>query len=104
MSDIFRYDRTPEELGISSKWLTRIYRRLEKRKFLSHSLLIAKDSAILTEGYWAPFHRDEPHRMYSTSKTFVATAIGMLAGEGRLSLDDRIVSFFAEQAEGLAVQ
>ncbi len=97
MPDIFRYDKTPEELGVSPKWLTRIYRRLNKRKFLSHGLMIVKDAAVIAEGYWSPFYRDEPHRMYSTSKTFVATAIGMLIKEGKLSLDDRIVTFFPEE-------
>ena len=96
MSDIFRYDKTPEEVGISSQWILNVFNRLEKRKFLSHSILIARDGAVVGEGYYAPFTRDERHRMYSTSKTFVATAIGMLIGEGRLSLDDRIVDFFPE--------
>ena len=96
MSDIFRYDKTPEELGVSSEWILNIFNRLEKRKFLSHSVVVIRDASVIAEGYYAPFARDDRHRMYSTSKTFVATAIGMLIKEGRISLDDRIVKFFPE--------
>ena len=96
MSDIFRYDKAPEEVGISSEWILNIYKRLEKRKFLSHSVAVIRDAAVVGEGYYAPFQKNDVHRMYSTSKTFVATAIGMLIGEGKLSLDDRIVKFFPE--------
>ena len=96
MHDIFRYDKTPEEVGLSSEWILNILRRLEARKFLSHSVVVIRDAAVAAEGYYAPFKRDDRHRMYSTSKTFVATAIGMLIKEGKISLDDKIVKFFPE--------
>lgn len=96
MRDIFRYGVAPEEVGVSSEWLLNVYKRLEKRKFLSHSVVVIRDAAVIAEGYYAPFHKNDVHRMYSTSKTFVATAIGMLIGEGRLSLDDKVVKFFPE--------
>ena len=35
--------------------------------------------------------------MYSVSKTFVSTAIGLLVDEGRISLDDRICDYFKDQ-------
>ncbi|WP_165367368.1 serine hydrolase domain-containing protein, partial [Phytoactinopolyspora endophytica] len=37
-----------------------------------------------------------PHRMYSISKTVTGFAVGLLADEGRLSLDDTITSHFPE--------
>lgn len=97
MADIFSYNHTPEEVGISSERVKRIYKKLEDRKFVSHSLLIARNGKVISEGYFAPFKQDEPHRMYSTSKTFAATAIGMLEGEGKLSINDKFIKYFPER-------
>ena len=44
-----------------------------------------------------PFTSDWMHRMYSVSKTFVNTAIGLLADEGRISLDDKICDYFKDK-------
>ena len=61
-----------------------------------HGFLISLDGQNIAEGYFAPFHAEEPHRLYSVSKSVVSLAIGMLAGEGKLHLDDRIVDYFPE--------
>lgn len=61
-----------------------------------HGLLITRGGETLAEGYYAPFSAQEPHRLYSVSKSVVSLAIGMLADEGRLSLNDRIVDHFGE--------
>lgn len=61
-----------------------------------HGFLLSLDGETLAEGYWSPFEADRPHRMYSVSKSVVSLAIGMLMDEGRVSLDDPIVSYFPE--------
>lgn len=61
-----------------------------------HGFRLSLHGEILAEGYWAPFTPEEPHRMYSVSKSAVSLAIGILAGDGKLRLDDPIVSYFPE--------
>ena len=61
-----------------------------------HGFLLTLRGETLAEGYFAPFGADQMHRLYSVSKSVVSLAIGMLADEGRLSLDDPIVRFFPE--------
>ena len=61
-----------------------------------HGFRLSLHGEILAEGYWAPFTPEEPHRMYSVSKSAVSLAIGMLAGDGKLRLDDPIVDYFPE--------
>jgi len=34
------------------------------------------------------------HTLFSVSKSFTSTAVGIAIGEGRFSLDDPVVSFF----------
>ncbi len=87
---------TPEKRGISSPEIERIVRKLEKKQVPMHSLLIARGDDIVYEAYWAPFTKDTLHRMNSITKSYVGLAIGLLAFEGKLSLDDSVTSFFPE--------
>ena len=43
---------------------------------------------------------DVPQRMYSVSKTVTGLAVGLLAAEGRLSLDDPVVKHFPDLVAG----
>ncbi|MBP3396375.1 MAG: beta-lactamase family protein [Clostridia bacterium] len=87
---------TPEEAGISSLQVKRFFERLESYRVSAHSVILSRGDAIFAEGYYAPFHKDFQHRMYSTSKTFVSIAIGFCEQDGLLSLDDPIEKFFPE--------
>jgi CubicO group peptidase (beta-lactamase class C family) len=46
----------------------------------------------------APLGIDTPQRMYSVSKTVTGLAVGLLAADGMLSLDDPVVAHFPEFA------
>ena len=89
---------TPESIGISSKKVLKFFKTLEKYHFCTHSVIMARGNDIFAEGYYAPFHKDFKHRMYSVSKSFVAVAVGMAVEDGLLSLDDKMVTFFPEYA------
>ena len=39
-----------------------------------------------------------PHMLFSLSKSFTSTAVGLAVAEGRLSVDDPVLSFFPEDA------
>ena len=69
-------------------------RELEGRGL--HGFLLTLRGETLAEGYCAPFGAEQMHRLYSVSKSVVSLAIGLLADEGRLSLDDPIVRYFPE--------
>ncbi len=87
---------TPEQRGISSRSIEQIVRKLEKKQVPMHSLLIARGDDVVYEAYWAPFTKDTLHRMNSITKSYVGLAIGLLAYEGKLSLDDKVTKFFPE--------
>ena len=90
---------TPEQKGISSEKIGAFIDRLEKNHLSSHDLIFARGDDIFFETYWAPFKKDDLHRMYSVSKSFVSMAIGFLVSEGKLSLDDPISKYFPEESE-----
>ena len=87
---------TPEQAGVSSRAVLELIRTLEENHLCTHSILMARGNSIFTECYYAPFHRDFQHRMYSVSKSFVSIAIGLLAEDGKLSLDDKMIDYFPE--------
>ncbi|MBQ7387145.1 MAG: serine hydrolase, partial [Clostridia bacterium] len=90
---------TPEAAGIPSSKIQEFISLLERRGASTHSLLMMRGGKVLAEYYWAPFNKDFCHRMYSQTKSFVGVAIGLLLEEGKLALDDKIVSYFPEKIE-----
>lgn len=87
---------SPEKAGISSKKVLKFLQILDRYHFCTHSFIMARGQNIFAEGYYAPFHPDFKHRMYSVSKSFVAVAVGLAAEDGLLSLEDKFVRFFSE--------
>jgi CubicO group peptidase (beta-lactamase class C family) len=61
-----------------------------------HSILVMHKGAVAAETYRAPFDAKTPHRMYSVTKSFTSTAIGLCVAEGRLTVEDRVVDLFPE--------
>jgi CubicO group peptidase (beta-lactamase class C family) len=53
---------------------------------------------VVAEGYWAPSQANDPHILFSLSKSFTSTAIGMLVADGRLSVDDPVLQHFPDEA------
>ncbi len=96
MGDILQFCR-PEEAGVSPKWVENYIANVESRGMVCHSFLMMRGGKVFAEGYWAPFQRDDLHRMYSVSKTFVSAAVGMLIDEGKLRLTDRVADFFPDK-------
>lgn len=90
---------TPEEAGLPSKNIKEFIDTLEENGCTTHNLLLMKDDKIFAEHYWAPFHKDFLHRQYSQTKSLVSVAIGLLIEDGKLNLNDTIISYFPEKIE-----
>lgn len=87
--------RAPQEVGISPDALETLARRLQDDGLDPHALLVARGEEVVYETAWAPYRLDRPALVYSASKTFTSLAIGYLADEGRLSLDDAVGDLLA---------
>ncbi len=90
--------KLPEECGISSAAIENFVRTLEENHMFTHDIIIAKGDDIIFENYWAPFHKDFLHRLYSVSKSFVSIAVGFAEQDGLVNLDDPISKYFPEEA------
>ena len=89
---------TPEAQGIPSTSLTDFLAAAEGQGLELHSLMLVRHGAVVAEGWWHPFGPDTVHLLYSLSKSFTATAIGLAVAEGRLSVDDPVLPFFPDEA------
>ena len=78
---------SPESVGISSKEVLKFIQTLDRYHFCTHSFIMARGMDIFAEGYYAPFHKDFKHRMYSVSKSFVSVAVGLAVEDGLLGLE-----------------
>ncbi len=58
--------------------------------------MLVRHGSVVAEGWWHPYRADAVHLLYSLSKSFTATAVGLAAFEGRLSVDDPLSKFFPE--------
>ena len=90
---------TPEAAGISSVKVRELIELFNRRAMPMHSLLMMKGDKLFAEYYWAPFNKDFCHRMYSETKSYTSVAIGLLAEEGKLDINDPIVRYFPEKVD-----
>ena len=60
-----------------------------------HSFMLYRDGAVVAEAFWAPYRAERLHVQHSVTKSWVSMAIGLLVDDGVLSLDAKVVDFFA---------
>ena len=89
---------TPEAHGVPSAAILAFIDAAEARGLELHSLMLLRHGHVLAEGWWAPYRAEEPHMLFSLSKSFTSTAIGLAVAEGRLTVDDTVLSFFPDEA------
>jgi CubicO group peptidase (beta-lactamase class C family) len=58
--------------------------------------MVVRQGHVVAEGWWAPHTPERTRLLYSLSKSFTSTALGLALEEGRLGLDDTVVSHFPE--------
>lgn len=87
---------TPDEQGVSAAGILDFLDAVEKEAFELHSLMVLRHGKVVAEGWWEPYGPDFVHTMYSMSKSFTSTAVGFAVAEGKMSVEDKVVSFFPD--------
>jgi CubicO group peptidase (beta-lactamase class C family) len=91
----FTFPRSAAEAqGISSTALLGFIDEAEQKLDALHSIMIVRHGQVVAEGWWKPYAADEPHQMFSLSKSFTSTAVGLAIADGKLTLDDDVLRFF----------
>jgi CubicO group peptidase (beta-lactamase class C family) len=86
----------PEAEGVSSQGIIGFLDAAAKSSHEFHSIMIVRHGKVIAEGWWNPYKPDLRHTMYSTSKSFTATAVGFAVSEKLMSVNDKVISFFPD--------
>ena len=89
---------SPESQGVSSAAVLAFVEAADTNIDSLHSFMLLRHGHVVAEGWWSPYHAEAPHSLYSLSKSFTSTAVGLAIAEGKLSLDDEVLKFFPEDA------
>ena len=88
---------TPEAEGVSSAGIQKFMDAVQKSGLEFHGLMVVRHGKVVAEGWWHPYGPEFKHSLYSVSKSFTATAVGFAVAEGRLKVQDKVISFFPEK-------
>jgi CubicO group peptidase (beta-lactamase class C family) len=89
---------TPEAQGIPSAAIRAFIDAAERDLDALHSFMLLRHGHVVAEGWWNPYRPHDPHMLFSLSKSFTSTAIGLLVAEGRLAVEDPVLRFFPGDA------
>ena len=89
---------TPEAQGVSSSAIAAFVEQIKQSVDSLHSFMLLRHGTVVAETWWRPYRPESPHMLFSLSKSFTSTAVGLAAAEGRLSVDDPVLSFFPDAA------
>lgn len=88
---------SPEEQGIASGAIGEFVQAVDEKVDSLHSFMLVRHGQVVAEAWWAPYEPGQIHELYSLSKSFTSTAVGFAVKEGKLSINDTVVSFFPDQ-------
>jgi CubicO group peptidase (beta-lactamase class C family) len=88
---------SPEEQGVSSAGVLAFVEAADTGIDAMNSFMLVRHGCVVAEGWWAPYNAESPHTLWSLSKSFTSTAVGLAIAEGKLNLDDEVLKFFPGQ-------
>lgn len=88
--------RRPEEVGIDPHGILSFLDAVAEDKFDLRSFMLLRHGTVAAEGWWAPHAPQDRHALYSVSKSFTSTAVGLAVEEGRLNVEDQVADLLPE--------
>jgi CubicO group peptidase (beta-lactamase class C family) len=88
---------TPEAHGLSAAALDAFIGALDASEQEIQTLILVRHGHVVLEAEWSPYRLTDPHFLFSLSKSFTSTAVGLAVEAGLLTIDDKVVSFFEEE-------
>ncbi len=89
---------TPAAQGIDPAAISAFLRAVETQQLELHSFVLLRHGHTVAQGWWHPYRADLPHMLFSLSKSFTSTAVGLAIDEGHFTVDDCVVDFFPDES------
>jgi CubicO group peptidase (beta-lactamase class C family) len=90
-------ENTPEENGFDSAKLAEGLEAIRDKGVNIHSLTIIRNDDVILDAYFYPYAGRTGHEVASVTKSVLTTLIGIAADQGKLRLDDKMVTFFPDR-------
>ena len=87
---------TPEAQGVSSEAIRDFIQTADRDVNSMHSFMLVRHGHVVAEAWWKPESAEKPHILWSLSKSFTSTAVGLAIEEGKIALDDQVTKFFPD--------
>jgi CubicO group peptidase (beta-lactamase class C family) len=87
---------SPEQQGVASSAVLAFIEALDNQIHDIHGFVLLRHGNVIAEGWWSPYQPKVPHMLFSVSKSFTSTAVGLAVSEGYFSIDDPVISFFPD--------
>lgn len=88
---------TPEEQGFDSAKMAEGLQAMRDQGINIHSLTVIRNDSMIVDAYFYPYDGSTYHEIASVTKSVMTTLIGIAADQGKLNLDDKMVSFFPDR-------
>jgi CubicO group peptidase (beta-lactamase class C family) len=88
----------PEVQGVSPAAILAFVDEADRKIDSLHSFMLVRHGHVVAECWWTPYDAKTRHELYSLSKSFTSTAVGLAVAEGKLSIDDPVLKFFPDDA------
>jgi CubicO group peptidase (beta-lactamase class C family) len=89
---------SPERQGVASSAVLGFVEAADSRLDSLHSFMLIRHGNVVAEGWWSPYSAESRHELYSLSKSFTSTAVGLAIAEGKLTVDDSVLAAFPDDA------
>ncbi|MCL1795129.1 MAG: beta-lactamase family protein [Oscillospiraceae bacterium] len=91
----------PEKQGVKSQAIIDFLNKIKEQNHELHSFMLLKNGKVISECWWEPYGPKYRHQLFSLSKSFTSTAIGLAVEEGLLGVDTLIADIFKKEVEEL---
>lgn len=87
---------TPEAVGIDPASVRGFNERLRAEGIICHGYMLYRHGKLAASSIAAPYRMSDKRHVFSVSKSFTSTAIGIAVSEGLLTVEDRLIDIFPE--------
>lgn len=96
-TDEWKYS-TPEEQGIDSQVLYKLFKKIQQENLNIHSLIIVRNNYVVSENYFWPYNREVLHNTYSCTKSITSMLIGICIEQGYIkNKNQKVLDFFKDK-------
>jgi CubicO group peptidase (beta-lactamase class C family) len=88
---------SPESQSMDSAKLDQMAREIDEKKIPIKSVLVIRHGFIVAEKNQFPATKNTTYELYSCTKSFTSTLVGIMVDQGLLKLEQPVLSFFPDK-------